>query len=184
MPCYKYASLNIATKSNNCNISHLVAIFQEFKSLSLVYKHLKNKDMKTFLSFSPEHGEKSCFSGTGKYVISARIRSYSGAHYLVFALNTERYGVSLCIQSKCGKMRTRITRVRTLFTQWEVRLLLRDISFLYLRSSLKQVQGLIRGQISLGYERLGSVMASKFDARNLEQEMESNINFDHADSLQ
>ena len=81
-------------------------------------------------------------------------------------------------------MRTRITRVRTLFTKWEVRLLLRDISFLYLRSSLKQVQGLIRGQISLGYERLGSVMASKFDARNLEQEMESNINFDHADSLQ
>ena len=140
--------------------------------------------MKTFLSFSHEHGENSCVSGIGKYVKSVRIRSYSGAHYLVFGLNTERYGVSLRIQSKYGKMRTRITRERTLFAQWKVRLLLRDISFLYLRSSLKQVQGLIRGQISLGYERLASVMASKFDARNLEQEIESNTNFDHEDSLQ
>ena len=184
MPCYKYASLNIATKSNNYNISHLVAIFQESKSLSLVYQHFKNKDMKTFLSFSHDYGENSCVSGIGKYVKSVRIRSYSGAHYLVFGLNTERYGVSLRIQSKYGKMRTRITRERTLFAQWKVRLLLRDISFLYLRSSLKQVQGLIRGQISLGYERLASVMASKLDAKNLEQEIESNTNFDHEDSLQ
>ena len=26
-----------------------------------------------------------------------------------FGLNTQRYSVSLCIQSKCGKMRARIT---------------------------------------------------------------------------
>ena len=42
-------------------------------------------------------------------VKSVRIRSYSGPHFPAFGLNTERYGVSLCIQSECGKMRTRIT---------------------------------------------------------------------------
>ena len=42
-------------------------------------------------------------------VKGVRIRSYSGPHFLAFGLNTERYGVSLHIQSKCGKMRTRIT---------------------------------------------------------------------------
>ena len=40
---------------------------------------------------------------------SARIRSYSGPHFPVFGLNAERYLVSLCIQSKCGKIWTRIT---------------------------------------------------------------------------
>ena len=40
---------------------------------------------------------------------SVLIRDYSGPHVPAFGLNTERYGVSLCIQSKCGKMRTRIT---------------------------------------------------------------------------
>ena len=40
---------------------------------------------------------------------SARIRSYSGPHFPAFGLNAERYLVSLCIQSKCGKIWTRIT---------------------------------------------------------------------------
>ena len=47
-------------------------------------------------------------------VKSARIRSYSGPHLPAFGLNTERYVVSLRIQSECGKMRT------TLFTQCEL----------------------------------------------------------------
>ena len=42
-------------------------------------------------------------------VKSVRIRNYSGPHFPAFGLNTERYGVSLRIQSECGKMRTRIT---------------------------------------------------------------------------
>ena len=37
------------------------------------------------------------------------IRSYSGPHFPAFGLNTERYGVSLRIQSECAKMQTRIT---------------------------------------------------------------------------
>ena len=41
------------------------------------------------------------------------IRTYSFLHFPPFGLNTERYGVSLHVQSKCGK----ILRVRTPFTQ-------------------------------------------------------------------
>ena len=33
--------------------------------------------------------------------------SYSGPHFLAFGLNTERYGISLRIQSKCGKIQAR-----------------------------------------------------------------------------
>ena len=36
-------------------------------------------------------------------------RSYSGPHFPAFGLNTERCGVSLHIQSECGKMQSRIT---------------------------------------------------------------------------
>ena len=43
------------------------------------------------------------------YVKNVRIRSYSGPYFPAFGLNTDRYGVSLRVQSECGKMRTRIT---------------------------------------------------------------------------
>ena len=42
-------------------------------------------------------------------VKSVRIWSYSDPHFPAFGLNSERYGVSLHIQSECGKMLTRIT---------------------------------------------------------------------------
>ena len=42
-------------------------------------------------------------------VKSVRIRRYSGPYFSAFGLNTERYGLSLRIQSKCRKMGTRIT---------------------------------------------------------------------------
>ena len=51
----------------------------------------------------------SKISSKNHSVKSVRIRSYSGPHFPTFGLNTERYSVSLRIQSKCGKMRTRIT---------------------------------------------------------------------------
>ena len=38
-----------------------------------------------------------------------RIRSYSGPHFPAFGLNTKRYGISLRIQFKCGKIWTRIS---------------------------------------------------------------------------
>ena len=40
---------------------------------------------------------------------SVHIWSYSGPHFPAFELNTERYSASLRIQSKCGKMQTRVT---------------------------------------------------------------------------
>ena len=43
------------------------------------------------------------------WVKSVRIRSYSGPYFPAFGLNTERYSVSLRIQSKYGKIWTRIT---------------------------------------------------------------------------
>ena len=37
------------------------------------------------------------------------VRSFIGPYFSAFGLNTEKYSVSLRIQSECGKMRTRIT---------------------------------------------------------------------------
>ena len=42
-------------------------------------------------------------------VKSVCIWSCSGPYFPAFGLNTQRYGVSLRIQSECGKIRTRIT---------------------------------------------------------------------------
>ena len=51
----------------------------------------------------------SLFIPAEQSVKSVCIRSYSGPYFPAFGLNTERYRVSLSIQSKCGKTRTRIT---------------------------------------------------------------------------
>ena len=48
-------------------------------------------------------------------VKSVCARSYSGSYFPAFGLNTERYSVSLHIQSKCGKVRTTITSNRDTF---------------------------------------------------------------------
>ena len=42
-------------------------------------------------------------------VESIDIWSISGPYFPSFGLNTERYGLPLCIQSECGKTRTRKT---------------------------------------------------------------------------
>ena len=42
-------------------------------------------------------------------VKSVRIQSFSGPYFLAFGLHTERYGVSLRMQSKCEKIRTKKT---------------------------------------------------------------------------
>ena len=42
-------------------------------------------------------------------VKSLHIRSFSGLYIQTLALNTEKYGVSLRIQSECGKIWTRKT---------------------------------------------------------------------------
>ena len=42
-------------------------------------------------------------------VKSVRILSHSAPYFPEFGLKTERYPISLRIQSKCGKIRTRVT---------------------------------------------------------------------------
>ena len=49
------------------------------------------------------------------YVKSVCIRSYSCPHFPAFGLSTERYGVSLRIQSECRTMRTRATPNKVTF---------------------------------------------------------------------
>ena len=44
-----------------------------------------------------------------RYVKNVRARSYSGPYFPPFGLNTEKYGLSLRIQSECQKIRTRLT---------------------------------------------------------------------------
>ena len=44
-----------------------------------------------------------------KTVKSTRVRRFTGPYFSAFGLNTERYGVSIRIQSECGKIRTRKT---------------------------------------------------------------------------
>ena len=54
--------------------------------------------------------KKQLLVTTAKHCVkSVRIRSYSGLCFPEFGLNTGRYGASLHIQSKCGKIRIRIT---------------------------------------------------------------------------
>ena len=43
------------------------------------------------------------------YIKCVCIWSFSGPYFPAFGLNTERYSVSLCIQFKLGKIRTRKT---------------------------------------------------------------------------
>ena len=58
----------------------------------------------------------SCESFRFKHCVkSVRIRSYSGPYLPTFELNSERYRVSLCIQSECRKIRTRRTPNRDTF---------------------------------------------------------------------
>ena len=49
----------------------------------------------------------------------SKYRVFSSRYFPEFGLNKERYSVSLCIQSECGKIRTgKKLRIWTLFTQW------------------------------------------------------------------
>ena len=53
--------------------------------------------------------EEGYFLNTCHCAKSVRIQNYIGPYFPAFGLNTETYGVSHRIQSKCGKIRIRIT---------------------------------------------------------------------------
>ena len=53
--------------------------------------------------------DKDCRHCQVHCVNTVHIRNYFGPHFPAFGLSTERYSVSIRIQSKCWKMQTRIT---------------------------------------------------------------------------
>ena len=62
---------------------------------NLIFSHVPNFSKVAWISV-----ELHC-------VKCVQIWSFSGAYFPAFGLNTERYEVSLCIQSECGKIWTR-----------------------------------------------------------------------------
>ena len=63
----------------------------------------------TLIGLKRKSGVKGLLLECDHCVESVCIRSYSGPYFLTFGLNTERYFVFCCIQSKCRKIQTRIT---------------------------------------------------------------------------
>ena len=87
----------------------------------------KNLGKKIFILYPPPYNY--CLSLVGDSlktlrklwlcVKSVRLRSYSGPYFPTFGLNMERYGVSVCIQSECRKIRTIIfPNMDTFYAVW------------------------------------------------------------------
>ena len=68
-------------------------------------------------TFTMEHLEALKQMGTLHCVNIVRIQSFSDPYFPAFGINTERYGVTLHIQSKHKKIRTRNTSPWTFFIQ-------------------------------------------------------------------
>ena len=95
LSCLKFVNFfeNLLLISPNLNLSYL----QPCLSLKVGQKH--------YYRFF-----KICFLlDRLHYLKSVRIRSFSSPNFPAFGLNTEKYGVSLRIQSKCGKIQARKT---------------------------------------------------------------------------
>ena len=105
-----------------CYIHFLQSLFKKtgllfFKKICSISVRIIQKAMvDSFLEFTdqPYGSQNSIFYLSFKRITttqrchcvkSVRIRSYSGPHFSTFGLNTERYSISLCIQSECGKYR-------------------------------------------------------------------------------
>ena len=81
--------------------------FLDFKELKFQYFNFQRSNYDSFKTseFCCKEGFHHCMY----CVKSVRIRSYSGPYFPAFRLNMERCGISLRIQSKCGRIRTIIT---------------------------------------------------------------------------
>ena len=92
----KIGLFNLRNRRDFFKINLLYCNF--LKMFTLIFKKI-SKLLKALPSYHKQH---HC-------VKSVRIRSYSDPYFPAFGLNTERYFVSLRIQSECGKIWTRIT---------------------------------------------------------------------------
>ena len=72
---------------------------------------MNNIKQTVLVNLEEKVNQKSCSENLCEFFMNliVRVPSYSGPHFPTFGLNTDRYSVSLRIQSKCGKIRTRIT---------------------------------------------------------------------------
>ena len=103
-------------------------------------------------------------------VKSVCIRSYSDPYFSAFWLNTEKYSVSFCIQSKYGKIWNRITpntdafhavRVKVQFVEW----ISRDgqiKNFFYMRRGRKLFVGKMYRSIKQLYKKFSLFCFCKF----------------------
>ena len=80
---------------------HMDMLFFTFSTRSFLVSHFQST-MNRCKARSINHIDYHC-------VKTIRVWSFSGPHFPIFGLNTERYPVSLGIQSECGKMQTRKT---------------------------------------------------------------------------
>ena len=87
-----------------------ISLFLElrFNDILLILYNGSAFSLFSYYMISPLQQQNTLFCDLHQ-VKSVHIRSYSGPYFPAFELNTERYGVSLRIQSKCRKIRTRIT---------------------------------------------------------------------------
>ena len=72
-------------------------------------QNLKNLSRKVSICLTNFLAKLNPYLFITHYVKSAHIRSFCGPYFPAFGVNTQRYGVSLCIQSECGKRVTRET---------------------------------------------------------------------------
>ena len=85
--------------------------------------------LQEFRDTENEHRIVVVFFSNKHFVKSARIKSYSGPHFPAFGVNTERYSVSLRIQSECREMRTKITPNTDTFYAVKLGFLIRKPSY-------------------------------------------------------
>ena len=90
-----------------------------------VYSLLRIGYYTTFIAIALVSNER--YDQTSYCVKSVRIQSFPGQYFPAFELNTEKFGVSLYNQSKCGKIRTR----KTPNTDFSCSVCLSDLESLY-----------------------------------------------------
>ena len=114
----QYHFSSIKKVLSGCILKYLVNISNGKYKLYII----RNYDIYLLVLFfvlsSYQISHLSTYQCANHCVKRVRIQSYSGPYFPTFGLNTGTYGVSLRIQSECGKIRTIITPNRTLFTQW------------------------------------------------------------------
>ena len=93
----------------------------KIKGFFLIWRNIQNLQAELHLLLTPNVG---CFykrANNWPYTAwkVSRYGVFSGPYFLAFGLNTERYGVSLRIQSECGKIRARKNSVFRHFSRSE-----------------------------------------------------------------